>query len=506
MRLRHGNVHAMLSRLLLIALVCACGKKTDAPKKEDGGATAPNLALIPTPAIGVDQIKRFGFVYGDGMRDYDKAVTLYRAKVRDWNAIRAACETTVAKDGAHLDAHRLLATALVAVGEPAAAVDHLVTALAGDYYKYAPSIASDVDLKDFLVTPHGQSVTAVATKIGAAYAKAIAGGLWIVGRRSSFKWPKEGGAQWNTSRGELYAYDREARRFLRLTHTEHQVAGFVKSSGTEVAVLGFDKTDHPKDDSAPLLARPWLEVVDTTEWKLTGKRIVLPSARAAWVGYGPGDQLLVATAQSTGRWTVGDWAVSAVDRSTGKLTKTSDAPPVPRVELTIEEGRLIHAVTGVKATWAGEPPQTASIEANAKLEIPESGAATQASLAVSPDGALIAFATAVDPCAKDAASSLYVDSAKTGRVVKHLLTAKSRFATRWLDATTLAYEDGDGAIRIWDAKALREAGKLDNKVGLALDALSIEDAPLCKQAPPSAGSGSGDEPIPVEEPGPVTAP
>ncbi len=508
MRLRHGIVRTM-RRLLLIGLLLACGKKSDGTaKKEDGGLPTTNVANIPTPVIGVDQIKRFGFVYGDGMREYDKAVTLYRAKARDWAAIRAACEVTLAKDPSHLDAHRLLASALVSVGEPAAAVDHLVTALAADYYKYNPSIASDTDLKDFLATPHGQAVTGVAAKIGAAYAKEIAASLWIVGRRSSFKWPRESGVAWNTSRGEVYAYDRETRRFLRLTHTEHQVAGFVKSSGNEIAVLGFDKTDHPRDDSAPLLARPWLEIVDTAEWKLVGKRIVLGAARGAWVGYGPGDQLLVATAASTGRWTVGDWGVSAVDRSTGKLTKTSDAPPVPRVELTIEEGRLIHATDGVKATWAGEPPQTASIETTVKLEIPESGAATQASLAVSPDGALIAFATAVDPCAKDAASSLYVDNAKTGRVVKHLLTAKSRFATRWLDATTLAYEDGDGAIRIWDAKTLRETGKLDNKVGVALDALSLEDAPLCKQAPPSAanaGSGS-DEPTPEESPGPTTTP
>ena len=199
--------------------------------------------------------------------------------------------------------------------------------------------------------------------------------------------------------------------------------------------------------------------------------------------------------------------MSSVDRSTGKLTKTEGTPPVPRVELTIEEGRLVHATDGVKAAWAGEPPQTASIEAGAKLEIPESGAASQASLAVSPDGALVAFATAVDPCAKDTAPSLYVDNGKTGRVVKHLLTAKSRFATRWLDATTLAYEDGDGAIRLWDAKSAREVMKLDNKVGLALDALSIEDAPLCKQAPPAAGTGSGgDEPLPPEDTGPVTAP
>lgn len=477
-----------------IALVAACGgKKSDAPaKKDDAGIAAPAVASIPTPIAGVDAIKRFGFVYGDGMREYDKAVTAYRQK--QWPAVRAACEATLAKDPNHLDAHRLLASALVAVGEPASAVDHLVTALAGDYYKYAPSLVADADLREFMATPHGQAVAAVAQKLGAVYAKEVAGGLWVVGRRSAFKW---GTSAYNSSRGELYAYDRESRRYLRLTHTEHQVAGFVKSSGAEVAVLGFDKTEKGKDDAPPMLTRAWLEVMDA-DWKVVGKRINLPSARAVWVGYGPGDQLLVATAQPTGRWTVGEWSVSAVDRSTGKLTKTSDAPPVPRVELTVEEGRLVQAAAGVQAQWAGDPPSATSTDP--KLEIPESGALSQASVAISPDKELVAFATAVDSCAKDAAPSLYVDSLKTGRVVKHILTARSRFATRWVDATTLAYEDGDGDVRLWDAKAQRELGKLENKVGLALNALSIEDAPLCKQAPPSAAGAGSDEPLPAEEP------
>ena len=67
-----------------------------------------------------------------------------------------------------------------------------------------------------------------------------------------------------------------------------------------------------------------------------------------------------------------------------------------------------------------------------------------------------------------------------------MLTAKSRFATRWIDANTLAYEDGDGAIRLWDATTGREAMQLENKAGLALDVLSLASAPLCKQAPPTA--------------------
>jgi hypothetical protein len=80
-----------------------------------------------------------------------------------------------------------------------------------------------------------------------------------------------------------------------------------------------------------------------------------------------------------------------------------------------------------------------------------------------------------------------------------LLTAKSRFTTRWLDDNTLAYEDGDNAIRLWDVTTGREAMRIENKAGIALDVLSLASAPLCKQAPPTAdAAGSGDE-MPPEE-------
>src|SRR5689334_14746237 len=123
----------------------------------------------------------------------------------------------------------------------------------------------------------------------------------------------------------------------------------------------------------------------------------------------------------------------------------------------------------------------------------------------------MAFPTAVDPCAKDAAPTLYVADARTG-ALKHVLTAKSRFATRWLDANVLAYEDGDGAIRLWDGTTGREVMKLDNKAGLALDVLSLGLAPICKQAAQiviePVGSGS-DETLPTEDgsgSGPVVTP
>jgi hypothetical protein len=210
--------------------------------------------------------------------------------------------------------------------------------------------------------------------------------------------------------------------------------------------------------------------------------------------------------------------VSSVDRTTGKLTKVATALPASRVAVSLDEAQRVRVPDGVVAAWTGDPPVTASLKtpAGKPIQVPESGAASQSTIAVSPSGAHVAFATAVDPCAKDAAPSLYVADAKAG-TYKHLLSARSRFPTRWLDANVLAYEDGDGAVRLWDATTGREAMRLENKPGIALDVLSLAAAPLCKQAPPvvdatgSAGAGINDEPLPPEDTtgsaaGPVTAP
>ena len=176
----------------------------------------------------------------------------------------------------------------------------------------------------------------------------------------------------------------------------------------------------------------------------------------------------------------------------------------------MEEARLVREPAGVETAWSGDPPVTSNMKVagGAAIAIPESGQALQSAIAVAPNNAKVAFATWVDPCAKDTAPSLYVADAKTG-ALKHLLTAHSRFDTRWIDATTLAYEDGDGAIRLWDATTGREALRLDERGGLALDALAISASPVCKQAPAvDAGSGSAEEPLPPEEAsgGPVTSP
>jgi len=495
-----------------------CGRKADPPAKLKDDA-APAAAPLAMPVLGVDQIRRFNFAFEAGAAAQDKAVAAYRKK--DWPGVRAQAEAALAKDATHLGAHRLLAAALAQTGEPAAAVDHLVTVLAADYLQYAPTLEDD-DLKSFMASPHGQSVAALASKIHDEYTRRIAGALWLVGRRSPFKWPKDSGVQTATPRGELYAFDRETRRFFRLTHTDHQVAGFARAAaGSEVAVVGFDRIDRPKadgdGDAAPVIAQPWIQIFDVVTWKpTTKKKIVLPAAREITLGYAAGDQLLASTAQATGRWTVGEPAISSVDRTTGQLTRVTVALPPARLVMSLDEGHLVRVPDGVVAAWTGDPPVTTSLKtaAGKPVQIPESGAAAQASIAASPDGGHVAFATAVDPCAKDAAPSLYVADAATG-TYRHLLSAKSRFPTRWLDAATLAYEDGEGAIRLWDAQTGRQLARIEarsstgaeDRSGLALDVLSPTGAPLCKQAPPAVDAAAGgDEPMPPEEPAAAGSP
>ena len=500
---------------LAIAVIAACGKKSDLSRKDGGGRLA--VAPIALPALGVDRIGRFNFLAGDGDRDYQKASA--SAKKHEWAAARASCEAALAKDPQHLDAQWLLGKALAQGGEHAAAADHFETALAGDYYRYGRELAGDAELKDFLATPHGQAVTALGQQIRDEYARRIPAGLWLIGRRSPFRWPDKPGVQFATSRGELYAYDRETKRYFRLTHTDHQVVGFVRApGGHEVAVIGFDKIDRAGDPAPPLIAHAWVEVEDTADWKPAGPRAQVPPARMISIGYATGDQLLIATAPATGRWTLGPSEVTSLDRTTGKLTKTGAALPVPRIDLTLDEARVVRAPDGIEAAWSAQAgpsgePTTATIKVagGAAIQVPESGLASESTVAVAPNATKVVFATAVDPCTKDTAPSLYVADGKSA-ALKHVLTARSRFATRWIEGGVLAYEDGDGAIRLWDPQTLREAIRLDERGGLALDALSPTGALLCKQAPQTnqLTGPAGDE-LPPEEgagpgPGPVTSP
>jgi len=514
----------------------SCGKKAAAPTDDQGsGSARAAVAPIAPPTLGVDAIKALNFVYDSGAPAYLKAMNAYKATPRDWAAVQAACEAAIAKDPRHLEAHRLLASALAQQNKPAEATEHLLLTFAGDWGKYGGSVANDPDLEPLRATPHGQALADLLPKLEQNFRERAAAGIWVVGRRSTFKLPSKGG--WTTSRGELYAYDADNQRYLRLTHTEHQVEAFVRaphhgaderrlgSGANEVAIVTFDKIDLPGTGTgvsksrdagvlAPTIARAAIQILDATTFAPVGKKVTLPAAREIRVGYAAGDQLVVALAPAVGRWELGVPTVYAVDKTAGKLTPAT-ATIVSGVTITLDDASGTHAapgfdVVGVSETIVTRPGAAAALRAtatNRMIEVANSSVTMQ-SLNASPDGQHVAFATWADPCDAAQAPSLYV--ADTAGTVKHVLTSHSRFDTRWLSPTLLAYEDDESAVRVWDLTTGRETMRFAAKAGLALSALSPTPKPACKTAAPApaaTGSGSaGDVEIEIDPTAPVDQP
>jgi hypothetical protein len=489
--------------VVLVAAAAACGSKKDGGGSGSGSASgsgsgSPAPPALAAPPLGVDAVKRMNFPYGAGADEYAKAVAAY--KKQDWAAVVTAAQAALAKDALHLDAHRLLATALAQTGDKAGAAQHLAAALAGDWLKYGPSLADDKDLAAFLATPEGAQVTALSAKLGDATRTRIAASAIVVGRRSTFKWPSKSG--YASSRGELYAYDvdgPDGPRFLRVTHTDDQVVAWLPSpSGAEWTVIGFDKIELPATPDAPaLLGRTWIETIDAKTLAPNGKRATIPKARAVGVYYAAGDNLIAIAYPGSGRWDPGDGVAYSIDRATGKAAKVK-APAAVGAQATVslDEATVDVPPAGVDATWAGDPAAAASLTVTASkkaIDVPESGKAPRASVVVSPDGKSVAFATWADPCATDhSLPSLYVFDGANGRL-EHVLSAPSRFGARWIDNTRVIYEDGEGGLRVYDAAAGKEALHAAERGGLAVRALSSTPGPICKTAPPpppAAGSGS----------------
>ena len=153
--------------------------------------------------------------------------------------------------------------------------------------------------------------------------------------------------------------------------------------GNEIAVLGFDKIDRPKDDGRRRCSRArGCRRSTRPSGSRRRRRSTLPSARAVAVYYGDGDQLLVATAPPTGRWTLGDWTV-VVGRQDDRQADEGQRRRcgAPRIELTLDEGRVVPPRTdGVHGDVdrRSAARRRARRSAATKIAVPESGQAAQA--------------------------------------------------------------------------------------------------------------------------------
>jgi len=373
-RTKRSRRRALTLVCVVIGLTACGGKKAEdkPPPVKIDAAPNPTGAPIAIPRSGVDRIERMNFQWGSaGSRDYAKALYALRAKSLDWSAVRTHAEAALAKDAQHLGAHWLLAVALSQLGEYPAAVDHLVTAIAADYFKYGVALADSKNLQSFLATPHGTAVTELAAKIGEDFRHRVAKALLVVGRRSSFRWPSKNRPHESTSRGELYAYDRETRQYLRLTHTGDTVVGFVRSASGEISVLGYDRIDRDPD-APPMITRAYVMTLDA-DYKPGPRTVLDDPVRELGLGY-TGSELVITTAPASGRWGTGEISTWTVDPARHKAVKSTLPPPIPRIVFSLEEAHLVRIPDGVEAAWTGDPAvATGFAVGGKKVAIPESG-------------------------------------------------------------------------------------------------------------------------------------
>lgn len=508
-RLVAGSLSLSLS--LLVAVGCGGDKKAGGAAGSGGSAAgtgAASVAPLAVPPLGVDAVKKLNYTYGAAAKEYDKVVAAYKATPRDWAAIKTAAAATLAKDADHLDARWALGEALANTGDAPGAATALVTALAADWLRWGPGLAKDPDLAAFLATPSGKALVDASTALGAAVDKALAEQPLVLARRSGWKLPKPG-TGYAATRGELYAYDLEQKRFLRVTHTDHTLAAALRGPSGELLLAGFTQAqvaDPTKIKgagrdagaaAAPLLTRSWVSAWNPKDKTVTSAQAAVPKARFVWAGWGPGEQIVIMTATAAGRWAPGVFTSYVVDRATGKLTKSKDAvADGPHVQMTLDDVAIVAPPAWPEAVAPEVTDKLAAVVPNDERGNPE-----LSSVALSPGGGRLAFATATDPCKDDddaAKPSLYVADAKTG-AYKHVLTAASRFGVQWLGDDRLLYEDGSGALRIYDAAAGRETGKIGERAGLALRVLPPSAAPLCQSEPPVEDPDAIDD-LPTEDP------
>lgn len=488
---------------------------TQKPGKPVATPTAPPTdPAVPKPEtkpMGAEKVSLFNYEYGKGKGAYKKVAKA--KKTGDWAAVKSACEKAIGKDPWHLHAHFSLAQALVQQGEMEAAVGHLDTALAGDWQRWGPWIEQNEHLKPLWGTDSGDKIKALALAYSDEFMQRVKTGVWMLGQRTRYKRPAKIGKQWSSTRGEIYAYDLETKRFLRITHTRERVAGWVRSpSGDEIAWVGYwevlvpDPTESPAGaegeapaepaagdepgadavdatEPAPVLfSRAIVGVLDGATLVPIGKQAVLRKDVARMdVQYRTGDELIVSAFAPDSLWREPKGEPSqryTYDKESGKLKKLTVEPSdQPILSMTHERVWTRETSPAGFSVATGEAGSTLQLD-GVEQAIALPAGASVVGVSRSPDKAFALVRTVAEPCTDPPSGSLYVADAATGKLA-HLLRGNSQFHVSWIDDRKFAYEDDGGRIRIHDLVEGKQVERLKNGGWLMLSGLAGTRGIVC---------------------------
>lgn len=464
--------------VLVVGLACKGRSTVTDTTADDAGPSEP-LTIQPIEihplTMGVASPEAFNYPWGPGRKIYDEAAHAYRNK--DWKAVALHAAATIAADPGHLDAHRILASALAQQGHHARAIEHLRIALAGDFVRWGGRVLGDPELEPLVQSPLGPRVQEMIDLHRREFTERARAGVAVVARRAPWKAPRLGKRRRvrMVNRAELFAFDRSTERYLRLSQTGFQVAGALPSpTGDRIAFVTIKTvaTTDGRDQWMIGLGRVGQIVLDR------------PDDRPELSEFRNVERIAI-------QFRDGELIAEAADTSDqAGAADTSDQPADSRLLVGVDGATLIRPndPPGIAADW--DPQSLSAVEfvidsSNQRIAVPSQRPAHGPSLAWSPDKRWLAFATAADPCHDQPdlrRATLYVAEAETGRTLTVTDAAVSPWP-RFVGPTILAFDDPLG-VGIYDAQLAREVSRLAIAGGVSLVGLGAQRADACAASEP----------------------
>jgi hypothetical protein len=303
---------------------------------------------------------------------------------------------------------------------------------------------------------------------------------------------------------EVYGWDRDAARWLRLSRTGGTVVAAIAGPAGSGLVAYVAYTELVKGDQKGALKRPRVAVIALETGRVSREIAFadLEQLRLGWkAGKAGEDPALIATAvggKDAGGWTL-DWKRGR--KVAAKKAAARDAVVVTRGQVR----RLRLPIETITADWDDDGLASAiRLDDTRKTVTPPEGMVVDGhELVWSPDRARLALVAMTEgDC--DGPATVFVADAGTGKL--HELGTASAPAPAWVDATHLAYTSGD-EVRVVDVTTGKVDAELSSAGGVATafverPCAAAASAPVFAAGPDEAPD---DEDVFAEPPAPTDA-
>jgi hypothetical protein len=471
--------------IAILGVVVGCGRGGSGQHQAGSNvaagklAEAANDASVPALAplvFGMTTLDGFAYRKRPGHEAFRQA---RQAEAKgDWAAVATACEQALAIDADHLDASYLLAVARAKQNQLESILPALSKAVSADFGKWGQASLDQPALQKFLATPTGQAWRTRVETDRDAFGAVLARSLIV------------------TSHGDLYAFDPETTRWLRLSRTGGAVVGAFSPSGVaRIAYVTREKQREasPKADKTKKQTKLKLGMIDLS----TGR------ARVAIELAGTGPIRIAYNAKKLKRFVVrvdNKWS-SVVDEIKLRLEPEAKGAQIGYLANLADTswlditGRSAHltriGVPNVSADWDNHALASALRigSSHRVVTVPSPGLIEGNTLVWSPDKTQLAFAAKLaDTCKPgEPTAAAFVADGATG-TIQEIERATGGIAVDWVAERKLAVA-GDSGVTIVDL-----AGGAPTPLANADGLLAPRKKPKCTPEPEDAEPPEDEEP------------